>query len=333
MIWMFGPDAKCRSVSKAWLIFRGRTIEQERGDGWLEGVHTEDRERCVRSFRNAFLVRQVFQTEFRVRRADGSYAWVLCHGVPQFLNDGSFLGYSGELQEVSVPISGSLIEGQRAENSSSLRRLLHQIGTQSRSRLASNTRARQFARLKTHPIPASALLHCLDACTTPVLVLDRHGNTVFVNSAGQLFAAKNAGLQTTAYHDRRHQHSGTPDEKHPTAGNSELPGAKAVDTWLDSEYVMDPQQLRITTESLGDGLTVYSFIEASTKPPASVADRSFLHDVLNVATGMQLLIDLLAEGTNSASEEAEYVSLLRLNLNQLFVEIETERGLLESAET
>src|SRR5690348_338669 len=58
MIWMFGPDTKCRTVSKAWLKFRGRTVEQERGEGWLEGVHQDDRERCTQVLRSAFLLRQ-----------------------------------------------------------------------------------------------------------------------------------------------------------------------------------------------------------------------------------------------------------------------------------
>src|SRR5690348_6434091 len=60
MIWMFGPDAQCRTFSKAWLKFRGRRAAQECGEGWLEGVHPDDKRRCIEELRSAFLFRQFF---------------------------------------------------------------------------------------------------------------------------------------------------------------------------------------------------------------------------------------------------------------------------------
>ena len=57
MVWITGPDARATFVNKAWLDFTGRTLEQELGDGWLEGVHPEDAERCWQTYQSAFAAR------------------------------------------------------------------------------------------------------------------------------------------------------------------------------------------------------------------------------------------------------------------------------------
>jgi PAS domain S-box-containing protein len=95
MIWVSGPDKRFTFFNKTWLDFTGRTMEQERGDGWAEGVHPEDLERCFASFSSSFDARQNFQVECRLRRADGEYRWVLCSGVPRFEPGGVFAGYIG----------------------------------------------------------------------------------------------------------------------------------------------------------------------------------------------------------------------------------------------
>src|SRR5579872_6461739 len=75
MTLIFGPDAKCIFASRRWLKLRGRVLKQERGDGWLEGLHPEDRDRCAASFRDAFAARQAVHMTFRVRGVNGSYIW------------------------------------------------------------------------------------------------------------------------------------------------------------------------------------------------------------------------------------------------------------------
>ena len=95
MMWMSGPDKLCTFFNKTWLIFTGRTMEQELGNGWAEGVHADDLDRCYASYCSAFDARRDFHIEYRLRRADGEYRWLLCSGVPRFAPGGVFAGYIG----------------------------------------------------------------------------------------------------------------------------------------------------------------------------------------------------------------------------------------------
>ena len=95
MMWITGPDKLCTFFNKTWLSFTGRTMEQELGHGWAEGIHPDDAERCFAGYCAAFDARRDFHIEYRLRRADGEYRWVLCSGVPRFAPDGVFAGYIG----------------------------------------------------------------------------------------------------------------------------------------------------------------------------------------------------------------------------------------------
>src|ERR1019366_445425 len=87
-IWMSGTEGQCEFVNKAWLDFSGRTLEQELGPGWTEGWHPEDRERSLADFTRAIARRENFQAEYRMRRADGEYRWILDTGTPRFNSAG-----------------------------------------------------------------------------------------------------------------------------------------------------------------------------------------------------------------------------------------------------
>ncbi|MBD2740729.1 PAS domain S-box protein [Coleofasciculus sp. FACHB-1120] len=101
MIWMSNPDALYTFFNQTWLNFTGRNLEQELGNGWLEGVHFEDIQHCLDSYLSAFNSRISFCMEYRLRRADGEYGWILDKGVPRFTPEGDFAGYIGTCLDIT----------------------------------------------------------------------------------------------------------------------------------------------------------------------------------------------------------------------------------------
>jgi len=92
MIWLSGPDKLGTFFNKAWLDFTGRTMEQECEQGWISGVHPDDLDHCLSTCGAAFHARRAFQIDFRLRRADGEYRWILCAGVPRYRGE-EFIGF------------------------------------------------------------------------------------------------------------------------------------------------------------------------------------------------------------------------------------------------
>jgi PAS domain S-box-containing protein len=101
MIWMAGPDKLCTFFNKPWLDFTGRTMAQELGYGWADGVHPDDLARCVRIYESAFEARKEFTMDYRLRRHDGVYRWILDNGLPYSTADGAFAGYVGSCVDIT----------------------------------------------------------------------------------------------------------------------------------------------------------------------------------------------------------------------------------------
>ncbi len=102
MLWMAGTDRGCTFFNTAWLEFTGRAEKQELGNGWTEGVHPADLEHCVQTYFDAFDGRREFTMEYRLRRHDGEYCWVLDSGAPRFDGRGRFVGYIGSAVDVTA---------------------------------------------------------------------------------------------------------------------------------------------------------------------------------------------------------------------------------------
>jgi len=121
MIWVAGPDQRCTFVNKGWLAFTGRSLEEELGHSWTANVHPDDLNSCLASFSAAFESRRCFETEYRKRRADGEYRWVLGSGVPTFGLDGAFIGYVGTCTDIT--------ELKRSRDEDVARQKLETLGT------------------------------------------------------------------------------------------------------------------------------------------------------------------------------------------------------------
>jgi len=112
LIWMTGTDALCNYFNKPWLEFTGRTMEQEVGIGWTEGVHPDDVQGCFDCFLPAFHARKPFRMEYRLRRADGEYRWVIESGIPRYTGADEFTGYIGSNIDITE-LKRAEVERQR----------------------------------------------------------------------------------------------------------------------------------------------------------------------------------------------------------------------------
>jgi len=101
LIWMSGMDKLCTFFNKRWLEFTGRSLEQEMGNGWAEGVHPNDLQRCLELYTEAFDARKAFAMQYRLRRNDGEYRWISDEGIPRYDAQGKFAGYIGSCVDVT----------------------------------------------------------------------------------------------------------------------------------------------------------------------------------------------------------------------------------------
>ncbi len=100
LIWVSDATSRCTYFNKPWLDFTGRTLAQEIGSGWLDAVHPDDLA-LVRGFDDFERTEQPYQHEYRLRRHDGEYRWVLDTGVPRFTPEGAFEGYIGSVIDIT----------------------------------------------------------------------------------------------------------------------------------------------------------------------------------------------------------------------------------------
>ncbi len=108
LIWQSGIDTLCNYFNLPWLNFTGRTLAQEMGNGWAEGVHPDDLEHCLDIYLGSFKAQKPFEIEYRLRCADGTFHWLVDHGIPRFGTDGEFLGYIGSCIDINTRKLGEI---------------------------------------------------------------------------------------------------------------------------------------------------------------------------------------------------------------------------------
>jgi len=102
LVWLSGLDKKCFYFNKPWLEFTGRSLEQESGDGWVEGVHPDDLGRCVEIYTTAFDRHEKFSMEYRLRHVSGEYRWIQDDGTPRYSRLGDFIGFIGHCLDIDA---------------------------------------------------------------------------------------------------------------------------------------------------------------------------------------------------------------------------------------
>jgi PAS domain S-box-containing protein len=101
LLWMAGTDGLCHFFNQRWLDFTGKTLEQETGSGWAAGVHPEDFQACMSTYLDAFVARRPFSMEYRLRRKDGDFRWLLDQGAPRHALNGAFEGFIGSCTDIT----------------------------------------------------------------------------------------------------------------------------------------------------------------------------------------------------------------------------------------
>jgi len=101
LIWTSGEDKLCNYFNQPWLNFTGRTLEQEMGNGWVEGVHPDDADRCIQIYISSFDKHEPFEMEYRLKHISGEYRWLQDMGTPNFNSEGDFVGYIGHCFDIT----------------------------------------------------------------------------------------------------------------------------------------------------------------------------------------------------------------------------------------
>lgn len=105
LIWLAGTDKLCYWFNKPWLEFTGRSMNQEFGDGWVEGIHPDDVDRCMAIYHSSFDARRPFKIDYRLRHRSGQYRWVIDNGIPLFDVDHVFTGFIGSCVDIQDRIA------------------------------------------------------------------------------------------------------------------------------------------------------------------------------------------------------------------------------------
>lgn len=121
LIWMSDESGACTFLNEPWLEFTGRPAAEQLGEGWTQNIHPDDRPRVTEAYWTAVAKRTPFRAEYRLRRVDGEYHWMIGYGVPRMEGDGTFAGLVGSCVDVTEERRArEIIEASRTRRIESL---------------------------------------------------------------------------------------------------------------------------------------------------------------------------------------------------------------------
>jgi PAS domain S-box-containing protein len=157
-IWLATPEGNITYCNRAWLTFTGRSAESEHGGRWQEDIHPEDRPAALAAYYTACRTQTAFKAEYRAKRRDGKYRWLLANGKPQYHDDGTFKGLIGTCVDIN---ERKMAEMRREQTLQENARLLEEIQ-------ASVIRQRLFIREILDIVTEGTLHLCESADELPV---------------------------------------------------------------------------------------------------------------------------------------------------------------------
>ena len=175
LIWLSETTKAYSYFNQPWLDFTGRRLAEEIGFGWSDGIHPEDRERCLQGYEESFAARSPFRVEYRLRRYDGLYRWVVSHGIPRYDEHGVFAGFIGscfdvtDQHEVEAHLAYRAIKQAALASFGRFALVQHSFAelTQEATRLVSDTLRLEYSQVLA--VEADTLNLSLAAATGPAL--------------------------------------------------------------------------------------------------------------------------------------------------------------------
>ncbi len=171
MIWMSDTDRLGDYFNKVWLEFTGKTLAQEMGNGWMESLHPDDVAEYLDVCRQAFDARSEYRIEYRMRRYDGEYRWVVSTGVPRYRPDRTFAGYIGSGIDIS---DRKLAEQERAAALENEQAARQQAEETAQALLSANAR----------------ITNILESITDAFVAFDLNWNYTYINQKAQELLGK-----------------------------------------------------------------------------------------------------------------------------------------------
>jgi diguanylate cyclase (GGDEF)-like protein/PAS domain S-box-containing protein len=102
MLWLTNDNGDIIFSNTKWKQFVGsRKVVEGGGNAWYQALHPKDRDKCLKIFRDAFISHERFEMEYRLRRLDGEYRYVLDTGEPYIAADGNFAGFIGSSTDIT----------------------------------------------------------------------------------------------------------------------------------------------------------------------------------------------------------------------------------------